>query len=132
MTSSLISGPTLFSICENLNATDCQCPLKQHAGWKNIEEHRWPSEHMNRIGTLRDTQNMEPTFNELHPNNTRYESENDPVAVNFYPYNRSEAFHCAQCQQVVLKYVEAGGYYVESRARRIQSLQITSQTISET
>jgi hypothetical protein len=125
MTPSLISGQTLLTLCESLEASDCHCPLAQHAGWKNIEEHRWPSEHMKRVGTLRDTHHIDPTFNELHPNNTRYESENAPVAVNFYPYNRSDVYHCTDCQQVVLKYVETGGYYVETRARRIINSQIT-------
>jgi hypothetical protein len=119
MPSTLTDKQTLFDLCANAQVSHCHCALKEHQGWKSIDEHRWPKEQMRPFGTLRDTADLDPTFEEFHLNNSRYESVDAPVAIQFYPCNRSDIYQCQDCSQVVLKYVEAGGYYVETRARRI-------------
>jgi hypothetical protein len=71
------------------------------------------------VGSLRDLEIAEPTFEEQHPNGTRYESAAAPVAVKFFPYNRSEVWHCTQCQRHLMRYTEFGGYYVDHRVRAL-------------
>jgi hypothetical protein len=116
-----INQEQLTNICQQANAKTCDCALREHEGWQSIAEHRWPVEHLKERGTLRVTNTEEPTFEEHHPEGTRFESVNAPVAVTFFPYNRCAIFSCQQCDQTVLKYTEAGGYYVEQRARRIHA-----------
>ena len=79
----------------------------------------WPQAQLAPVASLRDPHIDEPTFEEHHPNGTRYESADAPVALKFFPYNRCDVFACQRCQQTVLRYTEFGGYYVDHRARRI-------------
>ena len=69
--------------------------------------------------TLRDPDVLEPTFEEYHPNGTRYESPDAPVSLAHFPTNRCEVHACQRCGQHVLRYTEYGGYYVDPRARRL-------------
>ena len=102
----------------------CQCALQRCTGWDSVGQADWPRAHMHAVGTLRDPALDEPTFEEHHPQGTRYESPQAPVAVKFFPYNRCDVFACQQCQQTVLRYTEFGGYYVDPRARRIAPEQV--------
>jgi hypothetical protein len=76
---------------------------------------------MTHVATLRDPEVYEPTFEEQHPNGTRYESPDAPVALKFFPYNRCDLHACGKCHQYVLRYTEFGGYYVDHRARRLET-----------
>jgi hypothetical protein len=76
---------------------------------------------MTHVATLRDPDVYEPTFEEQHPNGTRYESADAPVALKFFPYNRCDVYACDTCQQHALRYTEFGGYYVDPRARRLNT-----------
>jgi hypothetical protein len=116
----------LEQLCAETLSTECECPLQKHEGWQSIPEHRWPQEHLTERGTLRKSNSEEPSFVEHHPNGTRFESADAPVAIEFFPYNRCTIFSCDHCHQVVLKYTEAGGYYVEQRARRVRTELIVS------
>ena len=98
---------------------DCQCSLQRCAGWETFPDADWPAHQMKAVATLRDPEVYEPTFEEHHPNGTRYESSDAPVALKFFPYNRCDVFACGRCQQQVLRYTEFGGYYVDHRARRL-------------
>jgi len=100
-------------------STPCQCNLQRCAGWESVNDTEWPASHMQHLATLRDPEAYEPTFEEHHPNGTRYESADAPVALKFFPYNRCDVFACGRCQQHVLRYTEFGGYYVDHRARRL-------------
>ena len=80
---------------------------------------------MQQVATLRDPEVYEPTFEEHHPNSTRYDSADAPVALKFFPYNRCDVFACNRCQQQVLRYTEFGGYYVDHRARRLDAALIS-------
>ena len=73
------------------------------------------------VATLRDPEVYEPTFEEHHPQGTRYDSPEAPVSVKHFPYNRCELNACRKCQQHVLRYTEFGGYYVDHRARRLNA-----------
>jgi hypothetical protein len=97
----------------------CDCGLGACAGWDSLTEERWPAAQMQQVATLRDPEIAEPSFEERHPDGTRYESPNAPVAVTFFPYNRCDIWRCSQCQRHLLRYTEFGGYYVDHRIRAL-------------
>ena len=101
--------------------TPCHCSLQHCVGWESVNDTAWPAQHMSVVGTLRDPDVYEPTFEEQHPNGTRYESTDAPVVLKFFPYNRCDVNACSQCHQHVLRYTEFGGYYVDHRARRLNT-----------
>ena len=105
----------------------CQCQLKRCAGWESVSVTDWPKETLQHIATLRDPELHEPTFEEHHPHQTRYESADAPVSVKHFPYNRCDVFACQSCQQTVLRYTEYGGYYIDPRARRIHADLVSSE-----
>lgn len=76
---------------------------------------------MERVGTLRDDEGVEPTYEEHHPAGTRYDSPQAPIAVDWFPFNRSDVYRCARCQRLFLRYTEYGGYYVDHRVRRVDA-----------
>jgi hypothetical protein len=100
--------------------TECQCALKNCAGWESVSEDRWPADQMQLKGTLREPLSdgqTEPSFAEFHPDGTRYDSPQAPIAPKHFPYNRCDVFACQKCACGVLKYTEYGGYYVDNRVR---------------
>ena len=97
----------------------CSCALGACAGWESLAEYRWPQQQMTAVGTLRDVEQYEPSFEEYHPQGTRYDASDAPVAVKFFPYNRCEVWHCNQCQRHLLRYTEFGGYNVDHRVRAL-------------
>jgi len=100
-------------------AARCDCGVGACTGWTSITEERWPAAQMQAVATLRDPAVDEPTFEERHPQGTRYDSPVAPVAVKFFPYNRCELWRCGQCQRQLLRYTEFGGYYVDHRVREL-------------
>lgn len=100
-------------------ATPCTCGVGRCAGWTSLTEERWPAAQMQHVGTLRDPDVAEPTYEEQHPNGTRYDSADAPVAIAFFPYNRCELWRCSVCQRLLLRYTEYGGYYVDHRVREL-------------
>ena len=120
-----LNTPDALRQLANQPHSPCQCSLQHCAGWESINDTAWPAAHMQHVATLRDPDVYEPTFEEQHPNGTRYESSDAPVALKFFPYNRCDVHACSQCQQHVLRYTEFGGYYVDHRARRLDATQIS-------
>ena len=109
----------------------CACALKHCQGWESVPDARWPAAQMQAAGTLRQELpegQMELTFEEFHPNGTRYDSPNAPIAVDYFPYNRCDVFKCSTCQCAVLKYTEYGGYYVDTRARLVDPEMIVARS----
>ena len=93
-----------------------------------MTEDRWPGPHMTAVGSLRaqgaegeHAAGSEPTFEEFHPEGTRYDSPLAPFAPQFFPCNRSDVFSCNRCQRVLLRYTEFGGYYVDHRVRALNA-----------
>jgi hypothetical protein len=70
----------------------------------------------------------ELSFEEFHPNGTRYDSPEAPIALNYFPYNRADVYACQQCGCAVLKYTEYGGYYIDQRVRLVDAALITDAT----
>ncbi len=67
---------------------------------------------------------FELSFEEFHPEGTRYDSPDAPIAVDYFPYNRCDVFKCTSCQCAVLKYTEYGGYYVDHRVRLVDATKV--------
>jgi hypothetical protein len=120
----LRSAAELRQLTQGRDTTPCSCALRRCGPWDSVSEGDWPREHMAPVGTLRDSAEPEPTFEEFHPDGTRYESPDAPVAIRFFPFNRCDIWLCGRCDQHWLRYTEFGGYYVDQRARRLQPEQI--------
>ena len=121
-----LDAPGLKALAQAASPQKCQCSLGPCAGWESMTEDRWPTPHMTAVGSLRAAQGdadlmqgIEPTFEEFHPEGTRYESPLAPIAPSFFPYNRCDVFACNSCQRVLLRYTEFGGYYVDHRVRAL-------------
>jgi hypothetical protein len=71
------------------------------------------------VGTLLDDPYVEPTFVEFHPDGTRYDSPDAPIAPRYFPCNRCNVSKCLHCGRMFLRYVEAGGYFVDRRIRAL-------------
>ena len=97
----------------------CSCALGACTGWESLAEYRWEAQQMTQVATLRDTDVEEPTLAERHPQGTRYDAPDAPVAIRFFPYNRSDVRHCARCDRHLLRYTELGGYNVDHRIRAL-------------
>ena len=121
-----LDAQALNALSKAASTQKCQCALGPCAGWESMTEDRWPAPHMTAVGSLRAAQDdsdvalgSEPTFEEFHPEGTRYESPLAPIAPAFFPYNRCDVFACNRCQRVLLRYTEFGGYYVDHRVRAL-------------
>lgn len=100
----------------------CNCSLKICDGWESVSDERWPVDQLKLEGTLRTPLpegQMDLSFEEYHPQGTRYDSANAPIAPPYFPYNRCDVYACSNCRCAVLKYTEYGGYYVDHRVRRV-------------
>ncbi len=118
----------LKDLAKAASTQKCACALGPCAGWDSMTEDRWPASHMTAVGSLREAHpdgdqapGSEPTFEEFHPQGTRYESALAPIAPAFFPYNRCDVFACNRCQRVLLRYTEFGGYYVDHRVRALNA-----------
>ena len=97
---------------------DCACVHLVCPGWESVSAP--PGEPLlQRLGTLRDVADEDPTLEELHPAGTRYGSPDAPIAPAFFPFNRCEVWACRSCGRGFLQYTEFGGYYVDHRLREI-------------
>jgi hypothetical protein len=106
-------------------APSCHCGIGACPGWTSLTEERWPAAQLEPVATLRVPSLDEPTFEERHPDGTRYDSPAAPVAIGFFPYNRCELWRCKPCSRFLLRYTEYGGYYVDHRVRELsRALQI--------
>jgi hypothetical protein len=76
---------------------------------------------LERIGTLRDPADEDPTVAEYHPGGTNAWSPDAPIAPAWFPYNRCDAWRCATCARAFLRYTEYGGYYTEDRIRELDA-----------
>jgi len=117
----MLTAEDLKSQAETRTPMSCSCPLRPCAGWESFTEDRWQQEQMQAVGTLRDPDVYQPNAQEHHPSGTRYASADAPIAVNFFPYNLCDVFACAKCNNVLLRYTEFGGYYVDHRVREVDA-----------
>lgn len=98
--------------------TPCSCRTADSRGWISLPL-SLPETQLVDVATLITDPYDEPTFTEYHPHGTRYASPEAPIAPAWYPCNRCNIARCTQCGRLYLRYMEAGGYFVD---RRIRSL----------
>lgn len=117
----------LKALAEQAAGRDCTCGMGRCTAWESVPGERWPAAHVTCVGSLRppDRFGPEPTYEEFHPHKTRYDAPDAPIAPAFFPYNRCDVFSCGQCDRVLLKYTEYGGYYVDDRVRAVQADLVT-------
>lgn len=123
----LIQAHALKALADKQSVRSCTCSMGACTGWESVPGERWPAAQVSRVGSLRafDSFGPEPTYEEFHPHKTRYDSPDAPIAPAFFPYNRCDVFTCGQCDRVLLKYTEYGGYYIDDRVRAVQADLVT-------
>ena len=123
----LLQAQALKALANKHPARACTCGMGACTAWESVPGERWPAAQVTRVGSLRAPDNFgpEPTYEEFHPHKTRYDSPDAPIASAFFPYNRCDVFTCGQCDRVLLKYTEYGGYYVDDRVRVVQADLVT-------
>ena len=123
----LIQAHALKALADKQSVRSCTCSMGACPGWESVPGERWPAAQVLRVGSLRasDSFGPEPTYEEFHPYKTRYDSPDAPIAPAFFPYNRCDVFTCGQCERVLLKYTEYGGYYIDDRVRAVQADLVT-------
>jgi hypothetical protein len=99
--------------------TACACSTVALRAWQKLP-YSLDLDQLAEIGTLVDDPYDEPTFSEYHPQGTRYESEDAPMAPRYFPCNRSQVLRCLACGRNFLRYNEAGGYFTELRIRALR------------
>lgn len=97
---------------------ECACGIDAYREWSRVPV-SFPETQMRQVGSLLDDPYAEPTFAEFHPAGTHYWSADAPIALRHYPANRCTVWQCSVCKRCCLRYVEAGGYYVEARIRAL-------------
>ncbi|WP_077034238.1 hypothetical protein [Pelomonas sp. KK5] len=83
---------------------------------------------LERVGTLRDPADEDPTLAEHHPNGTHGWSAEAPIAPAFFPYNRCDVWRCRACARPFLRYTEYGGYYQDERVRELDGELLSDAT----
>jgi hypothetical protein len=89
-------------------------------GWESMPS-SFPRERLERLGSLRDPADEDPTVEEFHPAGTHGWSPDAPIALGYFPYNRCEVWRCAHCRRPFLRYTEYGGYYNDERIRELDA-----------
>lgn len=118
-----ILGAAELAALARAQRAPCTCVVGLCQGWESMSNDRWPAPQMPVRGTLRrplQAGETEPTFEEFHPDGTRYESPRAPIAPGHFPFNRCDVHVCTQCGSAVLRYIEFGGYYVDPRVRVVR------------
>lgn len=116
-----IDFPTLLQLATASTAVTvtCNCSTVPLRAWQKLPT-SLDLENLVEIGTLVDDPYDEPTFSEYHPQGTRYDSDEAPIAPRYFPCNRSQVIRCLACGRHFLRYNEAGGYFTELRIRALK------------
>lgn len=97
--------------CEACAPLACQ-------GWESMPG-GFDTEPLRCVGTLRDSNDDDPTLSEYHPRGTHGWSADAPIALAWFPYNRCDVWMCSACGRPFLRYTEFGGYYTDERIRAV-------------
>jgi hypothetical protein len=109
-------------------ARECACAIDSYREWTRIPV-SFPEQQMRIMGTLAGDPYIEATYAEYHPDGTNYWSGEAPIALRHFPYNRCTVLQCTECRRCCLRYVEAGGYYVEPRIRALDPRLIVDEPL---
>lgn len=96
----------------------CACSAPVRRSWQSLPLALADADFKD-VGTLLEDPYVEPTFVEYHPAGTRYGSPDAPIAPRYFPCNRANVSACLGCGRMFLRYVEAGGYFVDRRIRAL-------------
>lgn len=108
----------------------CDCAKRSFEAWDSLPS-TFPEELLTCVGKVSPPSEEELTVKEYHPKRTNYWSPDAPIALNYFPANRSEVWQCGKCKRCYLRYTEFGGYYVDKRIRELQAELLTSVEVSE-
>lgn len=97
----------------------CSCHDAALLAWRAVPLTLAPDQ-FEAVATLIDDPYAEPTFAEYHPDGSRYDSDDAPMAPRYFPCNRSHVLRCLRCGRHYLRYTEAGGYFSEVRMRALR------------
>jgi len=94
------------------------CAVLAKPGWEALPG-TFDAARLQRMATLRNPQEEDPTLVEYHPDGTHAWSPDAPIAPGWFPYNRCDLWQCTACGRPFLRYTEYGGYYIEERIRPV-------------
>lgn len=100
--------------------TPCDCAKREFAAWDSMPA-TFPEELLACVGRVLPHSDEELTVKEFHPHGTNYWSPDAPIALHYFPANRSEVWQCKACARCYLRYTEYGGYYIDKRIRALQA-----------
>jgi DNA-directed RNA polymerase subunit RPC12/RpoP len=116
----LINRDELLSLATSSHKEACpDCQSLTCDGWESIPG-GFETKALECIGTLR-VEDSQECWEEYHPDGTDLWSKNAPIAIGFHPYNKSDVYQCKKCGSKYLRYLEAGGYYVDERIRKLDA-----------
>ncbi|CAD6530931.1 hypothetical protein [Paraburkholderia metrosideri] len=98
----------------------CSCTRTPLDGWQS-QPLSLDETLLEEIGTLLLEDDLEPAYNEYLPGKTTYWATDAPIAPRYFPYNRCGVWQCSTCAHLYLRYVEAGGYFVDRRIRAVKA-----------
>ncbi|GAB7539701.1 hypothetical protein AB4851_13260 [Burkholderia sp. 22PA0099] len=118
-----LDASALRALAERAEATqraDCACHKTPLDGWQS-QPLSLDETLLAQVGTLRDDDGREPSYDEYLPDGVRYWSPDAPIAPRFFPYNQCDVWACQACGRVMLRYTEGGGYFVDRRIRAVRA-----------
>jgi hypothetical protein len=99
----------------------CSCHAARLLAWQPMPAtQELELDQFQEVATLVEDPYAEATFAEYHPNGTRIDSDDAPIAPRYYPYNLSHVARCVKCGRHYLRYTEGGGYFTELRIRALR------------
>lgn len=116
----LLTRDELLALASIEHSKKCpECLSLKCEGWESIPG-GFETKMLKCVGTLRIEDSPE-CWEEYRPNGTDLWSQNAPIAIQFHPYNKSDVYQCINCASIYLRYLEAGGYYVDERIRELKA-----------
>jgi hypothetical protein len=132
MTTPCLSPEKIIQLAELSEsvAQPCECSKRTIEGWESVSS-SFPEELLECLGKVSPHEESELTVREYHPNGTNYWSPDAPIALHYFPANRSELWRCRKCNRCFLRYTEFGGYYIDKRIRALRSELLTIVGVPE-
>ncbi|WP_108646832.1 hypothetical protein [Polynucleobacter rarus] len=113
-----LSATELYQLSCESSEIKCEfCDTFQCESWETLPSSFVLSEYPV-VGNCR-FEGSSDIWEEYHPDKTTMWSNHAPIALRYYPYNRSDVVQCSHCKRVYLRYTEFGGYYVDQRIRLV-------------
>jgi hypothetical protein len=121
-----LSATELYQLSCESSEIECKfCDTFQCESWETLPSSFVDSEYAV-VGHCR-FEGSENIWEEYHPNKTTMWSNQAPIALRYYPYNRSDVIECSHCKRIYLRYTEFGGYYLDQRIRLVNPSLIVSE-----